>query len=128
MARQMIMSNKELILVPGSMCTLVNVVKLWISVYRTLMSAINTDVRSRAVALVGKQVENEIYSAHAGCPWAYQHHIIAHKHSMSAEKGLMCHKCGEFGAFITMKQTRSADEGMTAIGNCPSCGHTWRPT
>jgi DNA-directed RNA polymerase subunit M/transcription elongation factor TFIIS len=36
-----------------------------------------------------------------------------------------CHRCGTLKVRKKMAQTRSADEGVTAIFTCPTCGFTW---
>ena len=36
-----------------------------------------------------------------------------------------CMRCGESKVYKKMAQTRSADEGMTAIFTCPRCGFGW---
>lgn len=38
----------------------------------------------------------------------------------------MCPKCGHDRAYVTMMQTRAADEPPTRIYRCERCGHTWR--
>lgn len=100
---------------------------LWTSNHCTLMSAINNDVRERAVLLVGAVRETQIFEKFGHAKWSYMHEIIKEKHFKNAQDGLQCRFCGETGAYITMKQTRSADEGMTAIATCPTCGKSWVP-
>jgi len=39
---------------------------------------------------------------------------------------VMCPKCGHDKAYVTMMQTRAADEPPTRIYRCEKCGHTWR--
>lgn len=50
--------------------------------------------------------------------------------SLNDDKGPLtdvasCFKCGEPKVHRKMAQTRSADEGMTAIFTCPTCKFTW---
>lgn len=40
--------------------------------------------------------------------------------------GQPCPKCKQRDTGYYSKQTRSADEGMTAFWNCKSCGHHWK--
>lgn len=39
--------------------------------------------------------------------------------------GMQCRKCGSHDLNVEMRQTRSADEGMTAFVTCAGCGHKW---
>jgi DNA-directed RNA polymerase subunit M/transcription elongation factor TFIIS len=39
--------------------------------------------------------------------------------------GMQCRKCGSHDLNVEMRQTRSADEGMTAFITCAGCGHRW---
>ena len=44
----------------------------------------------------------------------------------SALNGLRCFKCGKGGIQISVRQTRSADEGGTGFCECPTCGARWK--
>lgn len=39
--------------------------------------------------------------------------------------GMCCRKCKSHNLSVEMRQTRSADEGMTAFITCQQCGHRW---
>lgn len=39
---------------------------------------------------------------------------------------IACEKCGGTNTTYTLKQTRSADEGMTCFAFCKDCRHSWR--
>lgn len=39
--------------------------------------------------------------------------------------GVRCRKCGSRDLDVVMRQTRAADEGMTAFVTCRACGHGW---
>jgi DNA-directed RNA polymerase subunit M/transcription elongation factor TFIIS len=39
--------------------------------------------------------------------------------------GMCCRKCKSHNLNVEMRQTRSADEGMTAFITCQQCGHRW---
>lgn len=39
--------------------------------------------------------------------------------------GMRCRQCGSHDLHVEMRQTRSADEGMTAFITCAKCGHKW---
>lgn len=39
--------------------------------------------------------------------------------------GMHCRKCGSHNLCVEMRQTRAADEGMTAFMTCGACGHRW---
>lgn len=39
--------------------------------------------------------------------------------------GVRCRKCGARDVDVVMRQTRAADEGMTAFVTCRACGHSW---
>ena len=42
------------------------------------------------------------------------------------EKLLQCHKCHSSNVIFDLRQTRSADEGMTAVVSCLKCGAAWK--
>ena len=44
----------------------------------------------------------------------------------SAEGLLHCSRCGSDDVHVELKQTRSADEGMTVFAKCNKCGKSWR--
>lgn len=44
----------------------------------------------------------------------------AHTHSV------VCSKCGSSDVAVMLRQTRSADEGMSSFANCRKCGARWR--
>jgi DNA-directed RNA polymerase subunit M/transcription elongation factor TFIIS len=39
---------------------------------------------------------------------------------------IKCSKCGNKTGFMTIKQTRSGDEGSTTFYTCAKCGNQWR--
>jgi len=39
---------------------------------------------------------------------------------------IMCPKCGHDRGYVTMMQTRAADEPPTRIYRCEKCGYSWR--
>lgn len=44
----------------------------------------------------------------------------------SAEGLLHCTRCGSDDVHVELKQTRSADEGMTVFAKCNQCSKSWR--
>ena len=79
--------------------------------------------------------EHDVYSgsATAACweqrreKWNTQHKLQSLQ--LEVPQGLQgcmrCRKCGSHNLNVEMRQTRSADEGMTAFITCTKCGHKW---
>ena len=44
----------------------------------------------------------------------------------SGDELIHCEKCKSSNVIFDLRQTRSADEGMTAILNCLKCSYSWK--
>ena len=69
---------------------------------------------------VGAEREAEVFKQHA-------HDLDSYIEAACSEptKGLLCKKCKKHSVIIELKQTRSADEGMTAYAKCLACYHQY---
>ena len=81
--------------------------------------------RKLASDVLGVTRERQIFEKYGDDVYAYVHHVTVAVYG-AAESGGTCKQCGQKGVQIEMKQTRSADEGMTAICTCTICGASWK--
>ena len=86
-------------------------------------------VRRRALEILqNPDAERSIY---ATCKGDVNHYIYLVQSkclnwsSTNAPHGTLCKRCKSHSVQIRMQQTRSSDEGMTAIHECTACGLSW---
>ena len=76
--------------------------------------------------VVGTTNEQQLFNEHGNDVDCYVYEVLKSVFVKDENTGAKCAKCDKFAVVIQLKQTRSADEGMTAIGHCTNCGHKWR--
>ena len=81
--------------------------------------------RQAAIDVLGAARERKLFQEHGHDVYAYVHHVTATIWG-DGGSGSECKRCGAKTVAVEMKQTRSADEGMTAIFTCSTCGANWR--
>ena len=81
--------------------------------------------RKLASDVLGVTRERKLFEKYGDDVYEYVHHVTAAIWG-DAGSGGKCKKCGEKNVRVEMKQTRSADEGMTAICTCLTCGAAWK--
>ena len=96
----------------------------WISRESTLTFISLNMHRQMVIDILGHAREKKLFDLHGHEPHAYIHHCMVAIWG-DAGTGGTCKKCGEKSVTVHMKQTRSADEGMTAIFTCSVCNLTW---
>lgn len=91
------------------------------------VSAISKEMRQRASSMIGEH-EKAVYGEYSKCKYAYVHRVVEHMFPTSTgpARGIKCRRCKSTTATIELKQTRSADEGMTSFGVCNTCGNRWK--
>ena len=90
------------------------------------MSVIMEIDRKRVVGVLGRKREQLIYDKHGNDTDAYVFAALSQALPEDHANGARCAKCNTNNVMIEVKQTRSADEGMTSFGLCSNCGHRWR--
>lgn len=75
--------------------------------------------RNVVEAHAGANRERELYNQYPDDLDAYINAACS-----EPEAGMMCNRCKKKTVFIELKQTRSADEGMTAYATCSECKYS----
>ena len=83
--------------------------------------------REKARRHLGIQTEHTIHAKSGGDIDEYIKLTLLSVFGENASQGAMCKFCKQKTVTITLLQTRSADEGMTAHSTChnPKCGKKW---